>query len=944
MRTASLAATLTRLRTEAAPRDPERSDRQLFDAYAETKDPAAFAALVRRYGPVVLGVCRRVLRHEQDAEDAFQATFLVLARDARTIRKGDSLISWLHGVSYRVALRARRDAARRRKHEARAEARKAPADWETAWRELQVVLDEEIGQLPTAYRDAFVLCCLNGLSGPEAATRLGVKENTVFSRLARARKRLQEQLARRGISLASVLAALAISGVGRAAVAPRLARSVVEAATRLGAGAPVTGLSAKAFSLAEGVTRTMLPKKFKLATVLILTLCALGTGLTVLGRPAPKPDAQARDAKSVEKQKDGSLEVGGRVLDPVGKPVEGARIYLLDQGLHGVAPAVRTTSTAEGRFRFSVPRKEVQLIGAVFNPWRYVFVVAMAKGFGPAVAAVGDPTAASKQTLRLGRDDVPIKGRILDLEGRPVAGARVVLEGLMVPNKGDLTAFLNSLEASKDGFPSENEFLTTLFGQGIGQLFAEATSDKVGRFELRGIGRERLVSLTISGPTIATKQVRVRTRPGKTIQRLEWKEYPGSGTFTYHGSTFEHVAPPTLPVSGVVRDRDTGKPIAGATVQSMMVAGDNLYGRTHIKTTTDREGRYRLTGLPRGEGNLIRAVPPAGPAYAPVEKRVAYPPGLEGTTVNFDLKRGVWIKGRVIDKVTRKPVRGSVEYFLFGDNPNRKDFPQFGQDNRHESDVDGNFRFIGLPGRALVAVRAHGDRYRVGVGAERYKERDQFGHILNTSPFCLAIGYHTLVEIDPAKGAKEATCEIVLDPGRTPTGTVLGPDGKPLAGARACGLLSYAYTYWDYEPLKSAEFQVFGLSPDRPRTLLFLHEGTKTAASLRLKGDEKGPLEIRMKPWGTIKGRLVRAGGGPRSGADLMFLPGNRLDDPERGSHPTRQFPIGKDGTFCIEGVVPGMKYELGVMENGRIVGYIVKDFRIKEGETKQLGDVQPQP
>jgi RNA polymerase sigma factor (sigma-70 family) len=258
MSTAPLAAALTHLRKEAARRDPESSDRQLLHDYVAANDPTAFACLVRRHGAMVLGVCRRVLRHEQDAEDAFQAAFLVLARGARTIRKPDALTSWLHGVSYRIAMKAKRDAARRRKHEEQAEPRANAPAWEVAWRELQGVLDEEVGQLPPGYRDAFLLCCLEGLSKPQAAARLGVKENTVSSRLARARKRLQQRLAGRGISLASVLAALAVSGTARASVAPRLAHTVI-AAGRLGAWPPVPGLSAKAISLAEGVIPTMLP-------------------------------------------------------------------------------------------------------------------------------------------------------------------------------------------------------------------------------------------------------------------------------------------------------------------------------------------------------------------------------------------------------------------------------------------------------------------------------------------------------------------------------------------------------------------------------------------------------------------------------------------------------------------------------------------------------------
>ncbi len=606
MSTVSLTAALTGLRREAA----ERSDRQLLDAYAEANDQSAFTALVRRHGPMVLGACRRLLHDPHDAEDAFQAVFLVLARSAGSIRKGEALSSWLHGVCYRVAMRAKRDAARRRKHEGRAQPRANPPAWESAWRELQAVLDEEVEQLAPAYRAAFVLCCLDGLSKPEAARRLGVNENTVSSRLARARKQLQESLGRRGISLSAVLAALAVSGAGRAAVPAALARTATQA-SRLGAVDAVTGLSAKALLLAEGVTRTMIPNKYKLASVLILTLCALGTGLGVLARSAPadkepppaKADRKVTDTapQPAREQKGESFEVGGRVLDPDGKPIEGARIYLLDQIVSGMAPAVRATSAAEGRFHFTVPHKEVRL-PYMIKPWHYVFVVAMAKGYGPAVVAVDDPATADKRTLRLARDDVPIKGRVLDLEGRPVAGAKVRVESLLVPKRGDLTAFLASLEASKDGYPSEGEFLMGMYSQGVDRLFPEVTADKEGRFELRGIGRERVVNLTISGPTIETKQVRVRTRPGKMMQRLELKDNPAVGILTYYGSTFEHAAPPTRPVVGVVRDKDTGKPIAGATVQSMNPHDDRSRGPLSAGRPAQGRGQPDPRGAARRPG------------------------------------------------------------------------------------------------------------------------------------------------------------------------------------------------------------------------------------------------------------------------------------------------------------------------------------------------------
>src|SRR5262249_39634365 len=145
----------------------------------------AFAALVRRHGPMVLGVCRNVLRHAQDAEDAFQATFLILARKAGTIRRREALVGWLHGVAYRMAMSAKRNAARRRLHEQKAKpASNGDPVWETAWREVQTLLDEEIQRLPQTYRATFILCCLENKSAAEAGRLLGVKAGTVWSRLS----------------------------------------------------------------------------------------------------------------------------------------------------------------------------------------------------------------------------------------------------------------------------------------------------------------------------------------------------------------------------------------------------------------------------------------------------------------------------------------------------------------------------------------------------------------------------------------------------------------------------------------------------------------------------------------------------------------------------------------------------------------------------------------
>src|SRR5262245_49675853 len=164
------------------------SDGELLERFRAGHEEAAFALLVQRHGPMVLGVCRRLLRDAHDAEDAFQATFLVLVRSAASVRRQESLGSWLHGVARRIALRARAQAATRRLHERRAlpPPRRGPAD-EAAGQEVLAVLDDEIDRLPEKCRAAVVLCCLEGKTQEQAARELGWPRSSLAARLARAR-------------------------------------------------------------------------------------------------------------------------------------------------------------------------------------------------------------------------------------------------------------------------------------------------------------------------------------------------------------------------------------------------------------------------------------------------------------------------------------------------------------------------------------------------------------------------------------------------------------------------------------------------------------------------------------------------------------------------------------------------------------------------------------
>jgi RNA polymerase sigma factor (sigma-70 family) len=961
MATGQLGTVLRHLHTLAvSPTTRDLTDVQLLERFRQDHDEAAFTALVKRHGRLVWGVCRHHLPSDADAEDAFQATFLVLARQAASIRKGGSLGCWLHGVAYRVAQRAKRDAARRRTHEQRAQNMPKPSSVpEAAWRDLQATLDEEVQRLPEKCRAPFVLCCLEGNSLADAAGQLGWKVGTVSGRVAQARKQLKQRLARRGVTFSAVLCAGELSRQAASAVVPAgLVRRTVRAALGIAAG----GVSAPVAALVEGVRQAMFTTKSKLISLgLLAALCTLGAGLLIhqalADRPpaAPPPQKPAATKKAAKEpaakppKKGDALEVSGRVLDPAGNPVSGAALYLSHIGLKVKAAKPWARSDEKGRFRFTFSKSDVDS-PLVEDAWRQTVVLAATKGYGPAVAKMASPEAAANLTLRLAKDDVPIRGRVLDLQARPVAGVTVRVDSLAVPKQADLSAWLTALQADKrEGYQLEYKFLDRVNVFQPPELFPPVTTDAKGCFALKGLGRERVVGLILEGPTIETLRVNVRTRPGKTLDALPGRSFVAVRKLIYYGATFDHVAAPTQPIVGAVRDKDTGEPLAGVTVQSEKLAGSDLYGDSSLKTVTDKKGHYRLTGMPRGKGNILKALPGEGqPYHIAVRSVPGSPAGVGPVSADFALKRGVLVKGRVTDKATGRPVRGNVNYFVFADNPARKDVPGFATNPYLQTRPDGSFELVVLPGRGLIAVRGWADRWLVAVGAERIKGRDQQGFLPTLPHLCAPVHYHTLVEINPAKDAKTLECPVILDPGLTLKGTVLGPDNRPLAGARVHGLKSYyASGYWQNEPLPTAAFTVHGMRKDKPRNLIFLHEKKKLAGSLVVRGTEKGPLTVKLRPWSVVTGRLVDDGGQPLTGGELVILSGRKFfeEDLQVGSLPKNSFPVGKDGRFRIEGLLPGLKYSIAVSDGGnRLLGRLVNNLTVKSGETKDLGDVRIKP
>jgi RNA polymerase sigma factor (sigma-70 family) len=278
------------------------SDAELLERFLQKRDEASFELLVWRHGPMVYGVCRRVLQHTQDAEDAFQATFLMLARKAASIGKRDSVSGWLYTVAYRIALRAkgrsnRRNQVERPLDDLPIDAKSGDPAELTAWRELREMLDSELSQIPEKYRTAFVLCHLEGKTCDEAADHLGCPRGTVQSRVGRARERLRARLTLRGWAPSSerLVALLEQHASSLGPISPVLVHATVHSAILIMLGKALNGLvSASVLELMTETAIAMYRSKLRYLAILAL-LALLGSSALVWGMrslsPEKSPDA-----------------------------------------------------------------------------------------------------------------------------------------------------------------------------------------------------------------------------------------------------------------------------------------------------------------------------------------------------------------------------------------------------------------------------------------------------------------------------------------------------------------------------------------------------------------------------------------------------------------------------------------------------------------------------
>jgi RNA polymerase sigma factor (sigma-70 family) len=940
-------------------------DSQLLARYCRSNDPAAFEALVNRHGPMVLATCRAVLRNEHDVEDAFQATFLVLAKKAGSIKGAEALGGWLHRVAYRASVQASVQARKRRRKEAEASAMAPPDASRPALEvdhDLRPILHEEIERLPEGHRLPVVLCDLEGLTYEQAAEQLRWTVPTLRCRLAKARQRLKGRLTRRGLNPLAVGPFVVPKSSALAIVPPALLKATVHAAT--GGSA-----SAGAALLTHTILRGMLMTKLKIAgTATLASLALASAGLIAASsgmateepKPAMKPKPEARAEVAAKEAPDGKkpaemVDVKGRVVAPDGKPVAGATVR--EGAVSGEDDSwPSATSGPDGRFtlRMALPpgvAREKFLAGL---PW----LVASASGYGLGWTEEARPGQPDPRTIKLVEEGPPIEGRVLDLEGRPVAGAQVeplrifflengtMADWVAKARRGDVDSVwqgLIGLYLDPDPVPSRP-------GPKRRVAPITATTGVDGRFKLTGIGRDRIADLYISGPGIATTLVHVFSRDEPEIRAVErgmMKPEP----FIVHAPKFQVALPPSKRVEGTVRDADSGAPIAGVAIQAGLFDESNLSWVEGVLAWTDAQGHYRIDGLTRAEAYRLFLKPPKGQPYTNgTIKAPANSPALEPAAFDFTLKRGVVVRGRVTDKATGKPIGGRVNYYAFEDNPHLKDYPAFRQsyDADARLDDDGRFEVIGLPGRGLVVVRDEGDRYLPASGLEKIQGYDAKHQMFRTVPGSIVAQQSVIAEVNIAADSKGLDLALTADPGRSVAVEVVGPDGTPLGGTQVKGISEIFQTR--VVPEESSGFEVRALTPGKPRRVIVTHDGRKLIGSVVLKGDEAGPVTIKLQPWGSVSGRIVDDEGKPRKGVFIGHPGGSKLDHPETddilpGSDWNIGIRVGDDGRFTIEGLLPGLKYGAVTRASAlEFLGDLFKDLTVAPGEAKDLGDLQVQP
>ncbi|QJW97022.1 sigma-70 family RNA polymerase sigma factor [Frigoriglobus tundricola] len=659
--------------------DPAVPDRELLHRFADRRDEAAFDALLRRHGPMVLATGRRVLGNAHDAEDVFQAAFALLAQKAASQRWQPSVASWLYQTVHLLALKTRQSATRRTRRERRAVTR-SPANplAELTGQELLAVLDEELLALPEPLRAPLVLCYLEGRTRDEAAECLGCSPSALKKRLERGRDRLHDALGRRGLGLSVALLGTLVAGGTAAALPGELAKRTSHAAQALANGNAADGVvSARVGQLVhQGIGMTGVNKVKAALGVLLLggLLATAGAVASSTGDDPPIPTVpkSAPDqppAPPAAPAAAGVMRVV--VLGPEGKPLPGANVLASIWTDEEDFKATRDIETdAAGVARVELPKTFTTLrLWAGKKP----FVTLHASWEqGELAGAKGVP---AEYTFRL-ETAVTAGGRILDEKGNPVAGAKVWVQLTNDPKPARSDGRLHYAYALAWGSDA-------------------ATADAEGRWCIENVPdhADAELSLLVTHPDYVSGRW-ARTARKAEITTGELRK--GTATLTLKAGVV---------VRGTVTDPD-GKPIKDAIV----IHGDDPYsGHTTSTFSTDADGRFRLPALAPGKTSLTVIAPGWAPQFRKLD--------LKSDLPNQDVRmaKGQPVRLRFVDAGGKPVPSASVELLKWqgsesiysGRNPNHPKVPDTGIPGR--ADAGGVWEWRAAPAEPVkIRISAKG--------------------------------------------------------------------------------------------------------------------------------------------------------------------------------------------------------------------------------------------
>jgi beta-lactamase regulating signal transducer with metallopeptidase domain/protocatechuate 3,4-dioxygenase beta subunit len=679
-----------------------------------------------------------------------------------------------------------------------------------------------------------------------------------------------------------------------------------------------------------------------------------------------------------------TVELAGRVVDPEGNPVAGAKLLLTrwDMPAPSADEKPLAVTKADGTFQVKVDREACKSFASVMvlaDGFGFASRSAMAlEESGRMISELPEMQQKHIKTmaedwgpdLKLRLDDVPLRGRILNPEGQIVSGARVSVTEVWESKDGSLDKWEEATKVPRADYYSIREKAPISLNGPRTERIARVEVADDGSFTVHGIGRDRIVRMTLMAPGIAGAHVYARTRTGETIKLPD--QWERSSRFqTWYGNDFSHVSGATQPVEGRVTDRDTGKPIEGVRLIANMLSGSNfnsMLDHGFINATTDRDGRYRLEGLPVGRNEFV-VLPELESGYVRVAQSAKISASSEPLTKDIKIRRGVILTGRAVDLTTGMGLEGQLNYFAFKTNPAFSGEDRIrlaGVDMQHDrSDQDGRFSMTVLPGRGIIGFMADnaGDFPR-GAGANNIESNDDsriegdpelfrtLPHLARSSNFNYLAGF----DASPAEPPK---LKMRLQSGMSFVVRVVDSNGEELKDYLFYG--ARKTSGWYSSDLDHGK--VVGHKENSTRRLFAWNPTSNEAGTLLIEGmPPKNPV-IRLQPAGVITGRLVDKDGDPLAGVAIRCnarvngyfgLPAESTD---LGSFPedqdTRREELFTDsnGHFKIRGVLPGLKYSAvasKAVENpsemmAKYLGELFKDVMIEGAETKDLGDVKAQ-